>query len=95
MRNRRIFVAWLLTGVLVLGLLASGVGAFWMIAGLLMLGWGLVVSTNYRGAAAAMPTRAGIGPFWQETSRGMIRLIFGFFALFGLGLLIAGVARSI
>ena len=59
-----------------------------------MLGWGLAVALNYCGAADAMPTRVGMGPIWQQTSRGMIRLIFAFFALWGLAILVAGVVRA-
>jgi hypothetical protein len=60
-----------------------------------MLARGLVVSTSYRGAADAMPTGTGIGPFWTESSRGMIRFTFAFFALWGLAVFIAGIVKLV
>jgi hypothetical protein len=92
--GRLIFMSWLATGLLVVALIASGSGAAWIVAGTLLCGWGWGVATNYRGVADALPTRFGIGGFWQETSRAMIRLTFAVFALIGALFVLAGAARS-
>ena len=92
--RRLMFVSWLVTGLIVLVLVASGSGVAWVVAGVLLCGWGSAVATNYRGMADALPTRFGVGPLWQETSPGMIRLTFAFFALIGVLFLIAGVGRT-
>jgi hypothetical protein len=93
--RNRIFLSWLLTGLIVFGCFVSGVGLLWVAAGLLIAAWGVAVAANYRGTADAMPTRTGFGPFWQETSRGMIRFIFSFFALWGVGLAVAGIIKTL
>jgi hypothetical protein len=93
MGRRWIFPAWLLTGAIVCLTVVWDARALEVVAGLLLVGWGLLISTNYRGAADAMPSRFGFGPLWQETSRAMTRVIFGFFGLVGL-LLVTGVLRS-
>ena len=94
-KKRGVFIGWLVSGAVVFVCFASGLGPLWIVAGLLITAWGVAVATNYRGAADAMPSRTGFGPFWQETSRGMIRFIFTFFALWGIGLAVAGIFKTI
>ena len=92
--GRLILICWLATGLLVLALIASGSGVAWIIAGTLLCCWGWGVATNYRGVVGALPTRFGIGGFWQETSAAMIRLTFAFFAVIGALFVFAAAARS-
>ena len=94
-RRRWIVTAWFATGAIVFVTIASDSAILHAFAGLLLVAWGLVMTTNYRGAADAFPTRFGIGPIWQETSRGMLRVSFGFFGLCGLLLLYSGVAKMV
>jgi hypothetical protein len=71
---------------------ASAVGFWlWIVPGLIFMGWGLAVSLNWRGAADAMPQTTGIGRFTTTASPAMLRLVFGFFALFGAGITIAAI----
>jgi hypothetical protein len=93
--RNRIFLGWLVTGLIVFGCFVSGVGLLWVVGGVLIATWGVAVAWNYRGMADAMPTRTGFGPFWQETSRGMIRLTFAFFTLWGVGLAVVGIVRTL
>ncbi len=86
-----IWTAWLATGTVLLLTMVSDSRALEIVAGVLLVGVGLVVSTNFRGAADAMS--APIGPFRRETRPGLIRLIFAFFALVGV-LLVSGVLES-
>jgi hypothetical protein len=92
--RRRVFISWLFTGIVIFLLFLTGSGLAWLVVGLLLLGWGLAVASNYRGIADAMPTRHGIGPFWQQTSPAMLRLMFAFFAVMGVLFLIEGIARA-
>jgi hypothetical protein len=92
--GNRIFRAWIVSGLIAFAcwIAASAVGfGIWIIPGLIFLGWGLAISTNWRGAADAMPKTSGIGPFTTTTSSAMLRLIFGGFALFGAGIVVAGI----
>jgi hypothetical protein len=93
-RSRKILAGWLATGLVGMVLFVSTVPAFWMIAGLLFLAWGVSVAGNFRGIADAFPRRFGIGPFWQDTSPGMLRLTFAFFALWGAAIFAVGVHRA-
>jgi len=72
--------------------IASAGGPLSVVPGLIFLGWGSAVASNWRGAADAMPTTTGIGPFRQTLTPAFIRLIFGMFALFGALILSSGLA---
>ena len=37
-----------------------------LVPGLILIGWGLAMATNWRGVADAMPTTSSIGPFSQN-----------------------------
>jgi hypothetical protein len=95
MEDSRLLIGWLATWVVVLPMFVSGVGFFWMIAGGVVMGWGVAIATNYRGAADAMPKGFRLGPLEQHVSRGAMRRMFGFFGLWGALLLVAGITRSI
>jgi len=88
--RRWVFISWLASGFVIFVLFMTGSGIALTIAGLLLIGWGSAIATNYRGLANNMPTRVGVGPLWQETSPGMIRLTFAFFAVIGVLFVIAG-----
>lgn len=95
MRKSKLWYAWLACAPLLFATFYVGGEIYrpvWMITGAIPFLWGVVVATNYRGAADAMPTEHGFGPFRQTTSTAMIRLIFGFFILWGAGVFGAGVA---
>ncbi len=94
-RGRWVFRAWLASGAAAFACFASDIAELWLITGLVTVGWGLAVASNYRGAADAMPKRASIGPLWQETSRGMLRLVFAGFGLWGLGIFVWGTVRAV
>jgi hypothetical protein len=92
-KGRKVLGAWLVTGGLAIVALPTlgAVGA--VVGGLILFAWGGAITTNYRGVAEAMPRRWGIGPIWQETSRGQVRLTFAFFGVIGLVLLASGLHR--
>ncbi len=96
-RINRVFAAWLVTGGLAMAAWVVGIEAdlpaLWIVTGLVLLAWGVAVASNYRGTADAMPRRYGIGPFRSEVSPALIRLIFGFFALWGAAVLATAVYR--
>lgn len=54
-----------------------------IVAGLVVGAWGIAVGANIRGLADLMPRRWGVGPFTQDVSPAMLRLIFTFFAIWG------------
>ncbi|MGZ3356353.1 MAG: hypothetical protein ACXVRK_03385 [Gaiellaceae bacterium] len=90
----RLFLYWMVSGLIALGFWAASSGrpsGLWIVTGLIFLGWGVPVATNWRGAADAMPKTTGFGPFRTTTSPAMLRLIFSGFALSGTVILIAGV----
>ena len=80
------FRYWIISGLIALACWvgSSAVGLWlWIVPGLIFLGWGLAISTNWRGSADAMPKTTGIGPFTTTTSSAMLRLIYAGFAFFG------------
>jgi hypothetical protein len=87
-----VFLAWIATGAAIVLCVGSGAVILNAAAGLLLIGWGIVVATNYHGAADAM--KAGIPRLWRDTTRRSIRLGFAWFAFCGLLLFIAMVARA-
>jgi hypothetical protein len=92
-RERLVFLAWILTGAAIIGLLNFDSGIQRAAAGLLLIGWGLVIATNFHGAADAM--HAGMPRLWRGTTRRSIRLGFAWFGFCGLVLFIAIVAQAI
>jgi hypothetical protein len=93
-RSRKVLGAWLATGLVVMILFVSTIPELWMVAGLLFFLWGISVASNVRGLADAFPRRFGIGPLWQETSPGMLRLTFAFFAAWGAAIFATGAYRA-
>lgn len=75
--------------------MAADSGALKIAGGLLWVAWAVVLVANYRGAAEAMPTRWGLGPIWQEQSRGSLRLTYAVFGLVGLLLVYTGIAQLV
>src|SRR5690242_6522081 len=94
-RSRLVVAAWIVSGLVVFVLFVWGSGLGLMLAGLIFFVWGVVMALNYKGLADAMPRRWRLGPFWQETSPAMTRLIFGFFAFWGATVFVAGLSRII
>ena len=85
--SRNVFIGWLACGGVAITTWFASAGmesrALWMVTGGIFFLWGVAVVTNYRGIADGMPTKWGVGPFWQETSTAFIRLIFAFFLVWG------------
>lgn len=93
-----VFRAWTISGLIAFAcwVASSAVGfGLWIVPGLILLGWGLAVSTNWRGSADAMPKTTGVGPFTTTTSAPMLRLIFGGFAVFGAVITVIGIVSLV
>jgi hypothetical protein len=89
-----IYRAWIASGLVAFAcfVASSTVGrGLLVVTGLIILGWGLALATNWRGAADRMPKSSGIGRFQVTQSQAMVRLTFAFFALWGAGVFVAGV----
>lgn len=81
-----------------IGFLFFALGAFedrlglWIVTGLIMLGWGVAVATNWRGMAEDWP-KTTRGPFSRSVDRPTVQLVHACLGLFGAGLLIVGVVN--
>jgi hypothetical protein len=91
----RIYRAWNISCLVGFVFFAAGAVSgrlgLWVVTGSVLLGWGLAVATNWRGAADAWPKTRGRGSFTTTVSTPVVQLLQGCFALFGAGLLIAGI----
>ena len=95
--SRKVMLAWLLSGGAAMVAFAAGEDrpVLWMLAGAIVAAWGVAVAANIRGLADAFPRRFGGRGIWQETSPGMIRLIFGFFVVWGAMVFAIGTSRLV
>jgi hypothetical protein len=88
MTKRRFNVLWGSTAVTVFVLFVLGTTATLVTAGVLATAFGSAVAVDYRGLGRSVPQRQQWGPFWQEVSPAMNRAVFGFFAMWGVGLVV-------
>jgi hypothetical protein len=86
--SARLLGAWLISGGSVLVLSELGPGG-WLLVGLILTTWGLIIGFDYRGLAATMPPRM-LGSEWSVAK---YRRSFAFFGFVGLVVLVTAVSK--